>query len=532
MQRWNGWGDERIEKPLPKQAETLLEQLVGPGTPPVNVSLEKMLGNVPEANLPEPSGNISTAARDRFEHAHGQSMPDWVAMRFGTLKRFPDAVAYPTSESEVEDVFTFADKQKMIVIPYGGGTSVVGHLDVPETDAPVLSLSLERLNGLIEFDHHNRLATFGAGVKGPDLEAALRANGYTLGHYPQSYDYSTLGGWVVTRSSGQQSLYYGRIEEMFASGTALTPRGKIEFPPYPASAAGPDLRQILLGSEGRMGVLTRATVRIKRIPEKDDVYGVFFPTWEAAVHAVRELVAADLPLSMIRTSNPNETYTNLFLAGHETQIDLLKRYLRMRGLYDAVFCMTLIGFIGPSRQVAAGKQQARRIIRKYKGVTVGKSMGDAWKKNRFLAPYLRNTLWDKGYAVDTLETATTWNKVTPTMKAIESAIANALEEYGETVHVFTHLSHVYSSGSSIYTTYLFRIADTPEETMERWRKIKASASREIVRAGGTISHQHGVGTDHRQYLAAEKGELGIDMLKNIFSHIDPQQRMNPGKLIE
>ena len=158
-------------------------------------------------------------------------------------------------------------------------------------------------------------------------------------------------------------------------------------------------------------------------------------------------------------------------------------------------------------------------------------MGKAWEKNRFRSAYLRNTLWDLGYAVDTLETAITWDKVTATMHAVEKAITNALAVRDERVHVFTHLSHVYPTGSSIYTTFLFRLNDRPQATLEVWKSIKQSASRTIVEAGGTISHQHGVGKDHRQYLSAEKGALGISTLKEVFNHLDPKQQMNPDKLL-
>ncbi len=532
MKRYNGWGDDRIEAALPASAEKILSDLVGPGKPAQSIPLEKILERVPEARIPQTHKGLSVDARDRFDHAHGQSMPDWVSMRSGTIETFPDAVAMPQSEGEAEDILDFADKHDMIVIPYGGGTSVVGHLDVPKTENPVLSLSLEKMNGMISIDPENMLATFGAGITGPDLEAELLPHGYTLGHYPQSFDYSTLGGWVVTRSSGQQSLYYGRIEDLFAGGDVITPKGKMSFPPYPASAAGPDLRHLLLGSEGRMGLVTNATVRISERPDNDYVYGIFFPNWDAAVSAVFELANADVPLSMVRLSNPMETYTNLFLAGHERTIDLLKRYLRIRGLKEESWCMMLLGLIGPSGLFSPGKRLAKSIIRKHGGVYTGKPMGDAWRKNRFHAPYLRNTLWERGYAVDTLETATTWSRVTPTMNAVENAIAGALSSLNEKVHVFTHLSHVYSSGSSIYTTYVFRLADTPAETLHRWRTIKSTASREIVKAGATISHQHGVGTDHKEYLADEKGGLGIDLIKSGFAFLDPQSRMNPGKLID
>ena len=532
MKRYDGWGDVEIRMDLPDAALEILKERVGPATPTRSIPLDAMLENVPAPRIPKTSKKLSFSPHDRFEHAHGQSLPDWVAMRSGTLKRFPDAVATPASEKEAEDAFAYADKHQMIVIPYGGGTSVVGHLSVPDTEAPVLSLSLEKMDQLIALEPENMLATFGAGITGPALEAALSPHGYTLGHYPQSFDYSTLGGWVVTRSSGQQSLYYGRIEDLFAGGDMVTPRGKMAFPPYPASAAGPDLRHLVLGSEGRMGLLTRATVRISRIPENDYVYGFFFPNWDAAVSAVFELANEAVPLSMVRLSNPMETYTNLFLAGHEKQVGLLKSYLRLRGLKEENWCMMLLGLIGPSRLYSDGKRLASAIIRRHGGISTGRPMGDAWRKNRFRAPYLRNTLWEHGYAVDTLETATNWKQVTPTMNAVENAIATALDHINEKVHVFTHLSHVYSSGSSIYTTYLFRLGRSPEETLERWRLLKSAASREIVAAGGTISHQHGVGEDHKRYLGAEKGDLGIAVMKSVFSGLDPQNRMNPEKLTD
>ncbi len=532
MKRYNGWGDPAINAKLPDSAAKILENLAGPPRPAQNVALETILKKVPSPRTAESHPCISFDAAKRFEHAHGQSMPDWIAMRFGTLSSFPDAVATPATDSEAEDVLAFADRHRMTVIPYGGGTSVVGHLDVPESGTPVLSLSMEKMNKMIRLDPRNMIAEFEAGITGPQLENALHPHGFTLGHYPQSFDYSTLGGWVVTRSAGQQSLYYGRIENLFAGGSVIMPAGKMSLPPFPASAAGPDLRHAVLGSEGRMGLLTRAAVRISGIPENDRIYGIFFPDWETALSAVSQLANSDAPLSMIRLSNPSETYTNLFLAGHERQIGLLKSYLRLRGFSENNWCMMLMGLIGSSRLYSPGKRIARAMIRKNGGIWTGSPMGDAWRKNRFRAPYLRNTLWDKGYAVDTLETATIWDRVTPTMNAVENAIAGALDDLGEKVHVFTHLSHVYTSGSSIYTTYVFRLADSPEETHFRWRRIKDAASRAIVEQGGTISHQHGVGVDHKPYLGAEKGEAGMIVLRGLLRAADPKSRMNTGKLID
>ena len=530
MQRWNGWGEDNIYFNLPNPGRRMLHDLIGKGQGGSDYPLEKFIERIPESRL-VPHPLISSDPKLRLDHAHGQSLPDWIGLRAGKLQRFPDGVALPTTAAEIQELLRYATDNDVVVIPYGGGTSVVGHLAVPETRRPVLSLSLERFNRLTELDSESRLATFEPGIRGPQLEYQLNSRGFTLGHYPQSFDYSSLGGWVVTRSSGQQSRYYGRIEKLFAGGEVLTPRGPLKLPPFPASAAGPDLRQILLGSEGRMGVLTKVVVKIVTLPEKDDVYGIFFPSWERAVHAVQTIAGTDIKFSMMRLSNHAETMTNLALAGKERQTALLTRYLRLRGISEKKACMCLVGFTGSGRLTAAARRAAFSIIRRHKGISVGKPMGNAWKKNRFQSAYLRNTLWDLGYAVDTLETAITWDKVTPAMKDIEKSLHAAVRPENERIHVFSHLSHVYPSGSSIYTTFIFRLSATPGKTLEAWKRLKQAASQTIVAIGGTISHQHGVGTDHKKYMAAEKGTIGIQTLEKIFNHLDPKHQMNPGKLL-
>jgi alkyldihydroxyacetonephosphate synthase len=530
MQRWNGWGDENIYLDLPTRGLEILHDLIGEGQRRRDYPLEKFIERIPKSRLAA-HPLISFDPKVRLDHAHGQSLPDWIGLRGGILQRFPDGVAHPTTVEEIQDLLRFAISNNIVVIPYGGGTSVVGHLEVPETSRPVLSVSLERFNRLTGLDSDSRLATFEAGIRGPQLEQQLNSRGFTLGHYPQSFDYSSLGGWVVTRSSGQQSKHFGRIEQLFAGGDVLTPRGSLNLPPFPASAAGPDLRQILLGSEGRMGVLTNVVVSIVALPERDDIYGVFFPSWERAVHAVQTIAGTDIPFSMMRLSNPAETMTNLTLAGNQRLTALLARYLRLRGISEKKACMCLVGFTGSRRLTAAARRAAFSIIRRSKGIYIGKPMGKAWKKNRFQSAYLRNTLWDLGYAADTLETAITWDKVTPAMQAIEKSLREAIKPDNQRIHVFSHLSHVYPSGSSIYTTFLFRLSETPGQTLEAWKRLKQAASQTIATAGGTISHQHGVGTDHKKYMAVEKGTLGIQTLQKMFNHLDPEHHMNPGKLL-
>jgi alkyldihydroxyacetonephosphate synthase len=531
MRRWNGWGDDSVWIDLPPQAHGLLRKTLGSGNVKADTTLDAFIRRIPPSRLPR-HPLISSDPKERLDHSHGQSLPDWIGLRGGTLQQFVDGVALPRSTGDIIELLDFSEKNDVVVIPFGGGTCVAGQLQVPPEERPVLSVSLKGLSRLIDLNRSSLLATFESGVLGLEIEARLRAQGFTLGHYPQSFEFSSLGGWVATRSSGQQSSYYGRIEQLFAGGDLVTPRGTLTMPPFPASAAGPDLRQVVLGSEGRLGILTRVAVRISPIPEKDDVVGVFFPSWDHAVGAVRSLAAEGIPFSMIRLSNAIETKTNLALAGHAKQISILKGYLRLRRIPEQEGCMGLVGFSGSRRQVRSARRESLAVLRRYRGASVGKTMGEAWKKNRFRTPYLRNTLWDLGYAVDTLETAVTWDKVTNTMNTVEKALTECMLSWNEKVHVFSHLSHVYSTGSSIYTTFIFRRADTPEETLARWQSLKDAASRTIVDAGGTISHQHGVGIDHKSYLEAEKGPLGVGVLKQLCLHLDPGQRMNPGKLVD
>jgi alkyldihydroxyacetonephosphate synthase len=452
-------------------------------------------------------------------------------LRSGHVETFPDGIAAPESEREVRDLIHYACQTGAHLIPYGGGTSVVGHITPLAGGRPVLTVDLRRMSRLQNIDEINHLATFGAGIKGPALEAHLRALGYTLGHFPQSFEYSTLGGWVATRSCGQESLGSGRIEQLFAGGRVETPLGTLEVPPFPASATGLDLRELVLGSEGRLGILTEATMRVTLLPEHEQFLIVFFPQWECGIAAVRQMLHVRLPLAMLRLSTPEETQTNLLLAGHERLLSAVEQVLTLRGL-GGTKCMLLLGIAGRKSAVRRARKEALGIARSLDGVSTGRLLGAGWHKQRFRTPYLRNTLWSMGYAVDTVETATTWDHVPALVVAIESALRNGLAAENEQVLAFSHLSHLYPQGSAIYTTYLYRIAPDPSETLRRWQVLKEASSRAIVAGHGTISHQHGVGTDHQSYLLAEKGELGLAAMRQLYAHFDPQGLMNPGKLVE
>lgn len=541
MRRWNGWGDDTIKGELKPEASEFLATAVGTATAPADATLADVCACIDReqvSRLRADGANdlhplISTRAEDRLRSGFGQSLGDWLRLRHGRIGRLTDGVAFPETTQQVRALLDWATQAEVIVIPCGGATSVAGHLSPsPHDDRPVLTLNMSRLRALIELDETSQLARFQAGVAGPDLEAQLRARGYMLGHFPQSFEYATLGGWITTRSSGQQSLRYGRIEQLFAGGTVETPIGTLTIPAFPASAAGPDLREWVLGSEGRVGVLTEATVRVMRLPEHEEFMGIFLPDWEAGVAATRELAQQRVPLSMLRLANPTETLTTLRLAGHATQIGWLEKYLAMRGAAIGSKCLMFIGLTGSRRQVADYRRQALTIVRTLGGVSTGTLLGKKWAANRFAGVYLRNALWDAGYAVDTMETAVPWNRTTQTMQAMEQAGRDALAALGERCHAYTHLSHVYASGSSVYTTFVFRAGATFEEGFARWTALKRGVSAAIVASGGTITHQHGVGKDHAPYLPAEKGDAGMAAINAMFQHFDPHHLLASGNLTD
>lgn len=525
--RWNGWGHEGDAYPLRAGGLAYLRERIGAGRVLPDASLAEVMARVPPSRLaahPLVSQDLET----RVRHARGQSLPDWYAMRSGHFGVFPDGVAEPTCSAEVQALLQWARHNGTQVIAYGGGTSVAGHITPQASDRPVLTISMARMNRLMALDPVSQIARFGAGTAGPDLEHQLAAHGYMLGHYPQSFELSTVGGWVASRSSGQQSIRYGRIEQLFAGGRIETLRGTLDIPSIPASSAGPDLREMFMGTEGRMGLLTEVDVRVQRRPEHESFHVAFAPTWEAALQVVREMVQAKVPVSMLRLSNAQETRTHLLLGADGWQARLLDRYAALRGSPDGK-CMITFGTTGRRAQARFALSEAKRFVRAGGGFYAGTFMGKRWEHARFRSPHLRHGLWEHGYSVDTLETCVPWARVTETLRKLEQAI-EAHGGAGERVHVFTHLSHLYTQGSSIYTTYVFGNSDSYEQSMARWRAMKTAACEVIVEMGGTISHQHGVGRDHAPWLAAEKGPLGMAAIGQVLKYFDEDQLLNKGCL--
>ncbi len=531
MSHWYRWGRANFDYRLPSTAMDYLRQRVGEGQPTREVSLPEFAPKIAKSRL---SGHTlyTTDSETRIRFSAGHSFPDWVAMKSGTVESVPDAVAFPENREEVRQLLKLSAENRINLIPYGGGTSVVGHLTVPISDRPTITVSMGKMDRRLSLDRESRIALFQAGILGPKLEKSLNRDGFTLGHYPQSFELSSLGGWIASRSAGQFSLGYGRIERLLAGAIVETPTGSVELPFFPASAAGPDIKEMILGSEGRLGFIVECALKISKLPETQQFNGAFFPDTDSALSAVKEIARCGNSLAMIRLSFAEETETMLRLNRADWKIDLFQRYLTCKGIRQGKRCMMLYGSLGSKKEVGANIKAVRSVVKRWKGVDAGTRPGSQWYRKRFKLPYLRNTLWSIGYGIDTVETATAWNRVPDMVADLESAIGEAMPAKHEKVHVFTHLSHVYPQGSSVYTTYLFRLADTPQETLRRWRAMKRAASETIVRHRGTISHQHGVGLDHKPYLQSEKSENGLRLMQSLFETMDPHQTMNPGKLVD
>ncbi len=473
----------------------------------------------------------TTDAHDRVRHARGQSLPDWIALRSGRLGPIPDAVARPTIGRRTSGrSWTTPRPAAPALIPYGGGTSVVGGVTTRPGDRPVVSVDLAGTAGLRSLDETSGLATFGAGTTGPAIEAALAPTGRTLGHYPQSFERSTVGGWVVTRSAGQESTGYGRIEALFAGGHLETPGGPLDLPPHPGvgGRAGPAPARPRLGGPARDPDRRRRPDdpdRRRRSATNAFVMRDWDRRWRSPAPWPSDACRCRWSGSRRRSRRPRRSRWPARAASQT----MLRRYLGLRGVGpDQERCLVLVGLSGRTAIVDAAAGEVARAVRELRGVgTPG--VGTAWRRDRFRAPYLRNTLWAAGYAVDTLETATDWTTLPDLAAAVGRTLRHGLDDLDERVHAFSHLSHVYPTGSSLYTTYVFRLAADPDETLERWRRLKRAASEVIAAHGATISHQHGVGADHAPYLAAEKGPLGMGVLESVVGPLRPGRADGPGR---
>jgi alkyldihydroxyacetonephosphate synthase len=538
VMRWWGWGDPAHAAGLPPHALTFLHETVGLAERP---SAPVALANVriPDPALPADAlaslravvgaDHVHDAHAERVLHAAGKGYPDLVRLRAGEPEGAPDAVVVPADRAQVAAVLELCARARIAVVPFGGGTSVVGGVaPLRGEHASVIALDTRRMSEVAQLDRESLLVTVGAGTRAPALERWLAGRGLTLGHHPQSFEYVSLGGCAATRSAGQASSGYGAIAKMVVGLRMCAPAGEVDLAAVPASAAGPDLRSLVVGSEGTLGVISELTLRARIAPVRRAYEGVFFESFDAGCAALRALAQEHAMPEIARLSDEEETRMSLALAGvHGIKGRLGRLYLGMRGYREG--CLSILGFEGAADEVETRRKRALTIVRQAGGLHVGSSPGEAWLRSRFSAPYLRDELLTHGVMVETLETATRWSNLTHLRSAVARALADTLGARATPPLVMCHVSHLYETGASLYFTFIARQREGEE--LEQWREAKEAASAAICANGGTITHHHAVGRDHVPWMVDEIGEQGIAALRALKAQLDPAGVMNPGKLL-
>jgi len=548
--KWWGWGEDGVQfthedKPdLAPFIERVLGIRVGaPTATPVRfedlpVAEPDLPDGLREA-LEEAVGPdaVSVQRFDRVVHARGKSLRDLILQRRGELPRVPDAVVRPASEHQVSAVMRAALDHDAVLIPFGGGSSISGSLEAPGDETrPVISVDLARLDRLLEIDGPSRLARVQAGVSGPDLEAQLAARGYTLGHFPDSFTHSTLGGWIATRSSGMQSDRYGDIADLTKGLRVVTPSGTLVTRPVPAMSTGPSVRQMVLGSEGRLGIITEATVQVRRLPEKRVILGYLFPTFAAGLAAMRAIAESECSVSVTRVSDAHETQFSFATRKAPTMVDklqsrALREFLVRRMGFDLeAMALSFIGFEGSEAHVARERKAVGKIVKAHGGLCIGSGPGALYDQKKFDTPYIRDFLLDRGVAGDVSETAMPWSLLAPVYDAVIAAAEGAFADLGVIGYIMCHLSHSYHAGACLYFTFAF--SPSPGgDLLGEYDVVKSTIQQTFVDRGATLSHHHAVGTEHARWLGQDISEPGVEMLRALFEGTDPGRHLNPGKIV-
>jgi alkyldihydroxyacetonephosphate synthase len=535
--KWWGWGDPGREVELSQAALDRLRATLGVEArksepvplDAVRLAEPRLDGKVLQrlADLVG-SDQVRQDRLTRITHAAGKGYVDLVRVRAGHAEDAPDAVVYPGTAEQARDVLTLCVEKGIAVVPFGGGTSVVGGVEpVRDSFDALIALDLARQIE-VEVDTRSLTARLGPGLRGPEAEAELARSGLTLGHFPQSFEYATVGGWVATRSAGQASTGFGKIEEMVVGLRCVSPSGDIEAKALPATAAGPQLRELLVGSEGTLGVITEATFKVRQRPRERRYEGWMLKGFAEGADVFRRLEQTGAAPDVARLSDEAETLLTLELADSGSFAQRAGRaYVKARGYKGG--CLAILGFEGDRGAVTRRRVQAARILRAAGALSLGGRPGAAWLRGRYDGPYLRDALLDNCLLVETLETAAQWSDLMDVYAAVREAIRNVLEARGTPPLVMCHISHLYPNGASLYFTFI--AAQEQGAELDQWRAAKSAATDAIVSTGGTITHHHAVGRDHSAWLPREIGHLGVELLRSVKERLDPKGIMNPGKLI-
>ena len=548
--KWWGWGDDAVafthdDKP---EFAPFVKKVLGVDVtrvseqPPRFADLDVPAPQVDpalRAALEHAVGeeHVSDDPQDRVVHARGKSLRDLVRQRRGDLGRVPDLVLRPGDEAAVGELLRAALEADAVVIPFGGGTSISGSLEAPrEESRTVISVDLERMDAVLSVDPVSRLARVQAGVYGPRLEQQLNGQGYTFGHYPDSFTHSTLGGWIATRSSGMQSDRYGDIADSTRGLRVVTPAGLLVTRPVPATSTGPSVREMVLGSEGRLGIICEATVQVRRLPPERTILGYLFPSWSEALAAMRDIAASEATPSVTRVADANETAFSFATKKGSSLLDTaqstaLKTFLkRAKGYTLEDMCLGFIGYEGPERHVKQQRKAVGRIVGKHGGLSIGSSPGELYDQKKFDTPYIRDYLLDRGVLADVSETAAPWSELQPLPTAVTGAARSAFEDLGVRGYIMCHLSHSYHAGACLYFTFAV-VPSGRRDGLDEYGTVKSAIQQAFVDNGGTLSHHHAVGTEHAEWLEQDISAPGVGMLRALFDGTDPGGNLNPGKIV-
>jgi alkyldihydroxyacetonephosphate synthase len=548
--KWWGWGVEGVSfrhEDKPAFRPFLIKIIdLDVNTPPVSpMSLDDLPIPAPLisdqllAELTDAVGadNVVQDDLDRIVHTYGKSATDLLRMRAGDISRVPDVVVYPGNEAEVQLIVDHAVAADAVIIPYGGGTSFSGSLRAPEGEIrPVISLDLGRMNQLIDIDEESGLARIQAGALGPDLEDQLSARGWVLGHYPDSFPHSTLGGWVATRSSGMQSDKYGDISDIARGMRVVMPGKVLVVRPVPQTSTGPSVREMVLGSEGRLGVITEVAVQVHRIPEERVILAYLFPSWEAGLAAMHEISTGDAHPSVTRVSDARETAFSFATRKKSSGISIssliskgLMKVLERRGWNLDEVCLSFIGYEGGKSHVARQKKIVKDIVGKHGGIGVGKGPGVLYDQKKYDTGYIRDFLLDRGAIADVSDTAAPWSKLLPLYRNVMAAAEKAFAQVGVAGYIMCHLSHSYYSGACLYFTFGFKHDGV--DPLGQYERVKNAIQQAFIDSDGTLSHHHAVGTEHAAWLEQDISAPGIHMIDGLLTSMDPGRNFNPGKII-
>lgn len=529
--KWWGWGD-------PARTETLAAM------PAVREFLRTAIGfsepaealRVPDASaIPLPPirlaaadadrlrttvAGASDAPADRLRHAFGKSYRDLLRLRLGIVPTAPDLILHPRSDGEIGRALALCSDRGIAVVPFGGGTSVVGGVEVVGP-RPHVSLDLGNMQRFVGIDEVSLTATVEAGILGPQLEAWLAAKGMTFGHFPQSFEFSTVGGWIAARSTGAFSNRYGKIEDLVAGLRLIAPTGLHDLRGRPRHAMGPDLLSLAVGSEGTLGVISRATLRVHRQPAGRKFETVLFRGFGEGLDALRATAQDGVPADLAYLDDEEET--RLTVAGAGGAKGAASVVLKARGVPVGTAALCFFGYEGAAEAVrhrfALGKAYWRR------GVAVGGKYAGRWMEERYATPYLRDSMIESRIMVDTVETAAVWADVVRLHAAVRKAFLGC-EPRG---WIGCHVSHIYSEGASLYFTFL--ALQRRGEELAQYDAAKAAVTRAILDARGHLSHHHGIGAEHAPYFRAVVGEANWRLLRELKRTLDPKGIMNPGKLL-